>query len=184
MLFKNFYKNFHLFLLMVFIYFNTKAYSYEFELNNDKNSIDEMAKKINSIISMNQVKVVLNENNYIITSTDHIHLILENTLHFYSKNGTVFDFNSLDNGSFIIQINSGLVNKKLIFENITFYNYGMNPTISLFDIEYKDDYNTFTIEFNNCTFLEIRGKMFNFKVSCTKSKQTSPQVIFNKCKFM
>ncbi|ORX40408.1 hypothetical protein BCR36DRAFT_416901 [Piromyces finnis] len=76
--------------------------------------------------------------------------------------------------------------KKIVFRNITFYNYNNNNNqySNLFVFDFMDKENRSTIEFDNCTFNKVKGIIHNFHISCEKKGQKTPQVIFRNTKFI
>jgi len=183
MIFKHGYLKFHLFLFL--IYLLKKAYLYNISINNDVKTMENLADIINDPLLTNDVNVNLFNENYNIDCNGKNHLYLHNSLTFNGKNNTKINFQSSDKGSFKIHFSAGSYNKKLIFNNINFYNYDgtyvENSGIVVGETEEKID--QYTIEFNNCEFYDIKAMIINIKITCLKKTQSLPQVIFNNCKF-
>ncbi|ORY72859.1 hypothetical protein LY90DRAFT_636981, partial [Neocallimastix californiae] len=177
------YLKFHLFLFL--IYLLKKAYLYNISINNDVKTMENLADIINDPLLTNDVNVNLFNENYNIDCNGKNHLYLHNSLTFNGKNNTKINFQSSDKGSFKIHFSAGSYNKKLIFNNINFYNYDgtyvENSGIVVGETEEKID--QYTIEFNNCEFYDIKAMIINIKITCLKKTQSLPQVIFNNCKF-
>ncbi|ORX82768.1 hypothetical protein BCR32DRAFT_292411 [Anaeromyces robustus] len=180
MYFKKFFLSIQiLFILQSFI---IKVYSLEIILNNKSPTLESIASTVTNALSSNDVKVILPDNIYKIPISGQNTFNIKNTLTFYSKDGSTFDFQNSEKGSFNINIGQGLNKKKLVFENIHFKNF-KSDSLRMFDVKYSDETNTFSIEFINCTFDNNIGTIFNFGITCTSSIQSSPQVLFNNCRF-
>jgi len=171
--------------IYIFIeYILLKVYSYDLLINDD-NDMNKIFNDINSITSVNELNLIFSNKTYKIPLTGSNNFQFQNTVRFQGVNNeTIFDFQNKDGGSFDISPVHGISNsdKKIIFENITFYNFYERNYLCLFNMECTDDINI--LEFNNCTFINNKGISFFFKVSCTKLTHSQPQVMFNNCRFL
>ncbi|ORX55897.1 hypothetical protein BCR36DRAFT_235212, partial [Piromyces finnis] len=133
----------------------------------------------------NIVRIIFNTDIFRIpiTGKNHFNIYNANTLIFYSENGTTFDFRNSVQSSFTFHLNTNQVN--VVFQNITFTNFGNYElkSIEMFFLNFKDYSDNYTIEFDNCIFKDSIGTILQSNIKCTKHIQTTPQLIFNKCKF-
>ncbi|KAG4089152.1 hypothetical protein H8356DRAFT_1367684 [Neocallimastix lanati (nom. inval.)] len=133
---------------------------------------------------IDEIKLFFDEDNYKISFSSRNVVELSKNIYFYSKNGTIFDFqNDFKNQIFFIY-KAGSENVKVKFKNITFYNFTFRDFRSFMIMFYNTSiYNYFSIEFDNCTFTEIYSLLFYFEYNCYKSVTLLPQIVFNNCKF-
>eukprot|EP00833_Pecoramyces_ruminatium_P013103 jgi/Orpsp1_1/1187135/evm.model.d7180000055661.1 len=145
-----------------------------------------MVDTINYQLTNKELNVEFDDNNYDIDCNGRNHYYILNSISFNGKNNTIFNYQYSKKGSFYIHFNAGLVDKKVIFQNIKFLNYDSfhDDNSNLFTIETEDETDRYTIEFNNCIFDNIKGIISNIKITCLKSVQSTPQIIFKNCKFI
>ncbi|OUM67072.1 hypothetical protein PIROE2DRAFT_5560 [Piromyces sp. E2] len=150
--------------------------------------MEEFLSTINTIgfsNKYNKIKINLIDKIYNVTTNGRNSLNIFTDIIFYSEKGTIFDFQNSDKSHITIEFKPNLTNAKIIFQNITFYNYNydvLDKYLLFFDITY--DHNDFLIEFDNCTFKNINSCIFSLGYYCMKSLKNSPQIIFNNCKFL
>eukprot|EP00833_Pecoramyces_ruminatium_P011277 jgi/Orpsp1_1/1185309/evm.model.c7180000093178.1 len=182
---KAIYKYSKFYLLLILICHLRKSCLHHIMMKNDIESIQNMVNIINKQLSSTDVIVEFDNNNYNIDCDGKNHFYIHNSLTFSSKNNTIFNFQDSRKGSFYIHFSAGLVDKKVVFQNITFfnYNYEYDNNSNLIIIDTEDTTNRYTVEFNNCTFNSIKGLISNIKIICLISTQSTPQILFNNCKF-
>lgn len=180
------YKYLKIYILLNLICFLRIVYSFNIVMKNDKKSMTEMVDTINYQLTNKELNVEFDDNNYDIDCNGRNHYYILNSISFNGKNNTIFNYQYSKKGSFYIHFNAGLVDKKVIFQNIKFLNYDSfhDDNSNLFTIETEDETDRYTIEFNNCIFDNIKGIISNIKITCLKSVQSTPQIIFKNCKFM
>jgi len=142
--------------------------------------IEKIAEMVNKN-DANEYNVFFDYPYYNISNAGRNQFEIQSNLIFNSKIGTVFNFQNDSRSNFVFNLKRNFVNKKIIFQNITFYNYILENLITL-KIEEIDD-NNFTIEFDNCTFIDNSGYIININFAPFKYFSNSPQVIFNNCQF-
>ncbi|ORX76880.1 hypothetical protein BCR32DRAFT_270994 [Anaeromyces robustus] len=176
------------FFLILYLCIIKRVYSLDIELSikNDESVLENLADNVSSLINYEKVTLNFNEEIYKIPCTGRNHFNVYNTVIYYSENGTIFDFQELDTSSLYFHFGKNVDNKKLIFKNITFFNYDVNKlyheTYMMF-FDYECNYEV-TIEFENCVFRDSINSLFHIRYQCRKAIQSSPQVIFKNCKFM
>jgi len=173
-------------ILLILIYYVINGCTLNITINNDEESMFKLSKNINSYLDYDEIFMNFDDDYYKIDDSGNNIFNVASTLIFYSANGTTFDFQGSNKTRIIFYYQNGVFNKKIIFRNITFLNYDNNSIIKSYLIYLKtfDDNDKFTIEFDNCMFKDIKGLVYYNEIMCTKSTQSSPQVIFNNCKFM
>lgn len=178
------YKN--LYYLLLSIVFIRKVFLINIKIKNDTESMENFADTLNNISTVSdyeEIKVLFEDDYYkLATFGRNIFNVYTNII-FYSEKGTIFDFqgNQKSELNFLFQA----YNKKIKFQNITFYNHCKPDKISYmiyFNIPFEN--NEYQIEFDNCTFRDNQGLLLSFSHICTKSSQTDPQALFNNCNFM
>jgi len=173
--------------LLLLQYFIKGVLLYEIVMNDfDDKSLDKLiVDTIRNKILTSEINLTFKDGTYKIPTTGQNHFYLHNSLIFNSKNETILDFRFKQQSQFYIHFIAGAVDKKLIFNNITFTNYenfgNDNNNLMVFDSEDGND--SYTVEFNNCIFMNNKGIANNIKVSCTKSTKKTPQFIYNNCIF-
>ncbi|ORX47896.1 hypothetical protein BCR36DRAFT_294501 [Piromyces finnis] len=125
---------------------------------------------INSKLLTSDVNVIVNDGTYKIPTEGKNHIQVYNTLVFNGKKNSIFDFQYSMKSQFYVHFSAGGGNteKKLIFNNITFYNFNNfgNDNSNIMSFETENTSDRYTAEFNNCTFLNNKGINANVKVSC------------------
>ncbi|ORY02136.1 hypothetical protein LY90DRAFT_678628, partial [Neocallimastix californiae] len=147
--------------------------------------MENLASTINKPLLTNDVIVELFDGIYNIHDDGINHLHLHNSLTFNGKSDTRFNFQNSEKSSLIFHFSAGSYDKKLIFNNIKFYDFdgSQYENSSLFPGGPEDRTDRYTIEFNNCEFYNIKGIVLNINIICLKRTQSTPNVIFNNCKF-
>ncbi|KAG4086156.1 hypothetical protein H8356DRAFT_133586 [Neocallimastix lanati (nom. inval.)] len=180
-------KNVFMKLYIILICLIHEIYSIEISVKSEKN-ISDVIDDLNSLLfnqDINEIKLFFDDDNYKISSSSRNVIDVSKNIYFYSKNGTVFDFqNNFKNQIFFIY-KPGVTDIKIVFKNITFYNFtyrSYKEFLMMFHISNSD--NNFQIEFDNCTFMDIYSLLFYIQHSCYESTTSLPQTIFNNCKFM
>lgn len=182
MFFNKRYVNIQFVLLFIYLFNCTYLIDITFR-NND--ALDDLSDKINSLSINNEIKIIFKDYYYKFSSRGRYNYNLYNTLIFHSETGSLFDFQDIGKKKFNFFFHQKINNKKLVFRNITFYNYhdnGINTSLFFIDILIDDE--NYYIEFDNCTFLEIRSTIFQISHSCLEFITSKPQISFNNCIFM
>lgn len=176
----------NIYLILYWINFFIKIYSLDVVINNDENTMYNIADNINKQSVNNEIRMIFNDERYKIPSVGKNTFYVQNNLNFYSEKGAIFDFQGLDKGTIHFHFNNILPNRKVTFQNIIFDNYNGYSTGGhlIYLGGFDDESNRYTIEFKNCTFNNIKNLLFNTELRCTKALQTTPQMIFNNCKFL
>ncbi|ORX44485.1 hypothetical protein BCR36DRAFT_253022, partial [Piromyces finnis] len=131
-----------------------------------------------------EVEILCEDDFYTIPLGSNLVFDVSSDLIFYSKNGTIFDFQNSSKSQISILFRSELSNKKkIIFRNITFQNF-IYVDQCLFFFDFSTDNNNFQIEFENCKFDNIQSRIFHFFYTKIKIKNFLPQVIIKNCTFM
>jgi len=168
------------------ILFINKVFSYDLVIDSNDENYPTFADTVNNLLNNDDVQLLFNEDYYKLPLFGRSKFNILNNLTFYSKNGTIFDFQQAETSTLYFSFVTGIVDKKIVFRNITFYNFdGFNTKLSAathFTASDKTD--RFTVVFDNCIFKNNKKLSFYSHVSCTKSDQKTPQIIFNNCKFL
>jgi len=169
----------YIFILLI-CYINT-VYLKDIIINNDDDSIVNSVKDIENLKT---IRLIFNTDIYKIPTDGQTHLNIynANTLIFYSENGTIFDFQNSERTTFSLHLETNQVT--VIFQNITFINFGnyILSNIKMFFLSLKNYSDKFTVKFDNCIFKDS-VTIIQAAITCTKKTQTTPQLIFNNCKF-
>jgi len=173
-------------LLILVFYFITEIYSYNIIVGQEETNIEEAAITSNKLIDSEYVYLIFDDDYYKVSKRGQNHFSIYKNLIFQSKNGTILDFQKSDKTTLYLEFGSSPIERKLIFENITFINfdYEKNFNSYLLGFYYLNSLNNFKIEFINCKFKNIKNLMVHTEAICTKLIQSSPQFVFNKCSFM
>ncbi|OUM66751.1 hypothetical protein PIROE2DRAFT_5963 [Piromyces sp. E2] len=150
----------------------------------DENSFMSLVDNINSKLLTSSLTINLKDGIYKVSSNNHLYL--HDSLIFNGDKDTIFDFQKTRKTQFYFHFSAGVVDKKLIFNNITFTNFENfgSEVSNVMSFETEDTTDRYLVEFNNCIFLNNNGINNNIKLSCVKSVQKTPQFIYNNCKFM
>jgi len=153
--------------------------------NTDFNDFNDFGKSISELSQIGQIKAVLNSDTYSLPPNGQHHVSVSYPLTFYSKNGSTFDFQANQNSAIQFHFQSEN-NIKIVFENISFSNFYSSQfkRINMLLIDPTGNSYDFTVEFINCTFIDSFNGIIQTNVRCTKTNQSTPQLLFNNCKFM
>ncbi|OUM59253.1 hypothetical protein PIROE2DRAFT_15246, partial [Piromyces sp. E2] len=145
--------------------------------NDDEESLSNLAINVNKLNVENDVNILFKDSYYKIPPYGRNKFQIFNDLILYSENGTVFDFQMAEESTLYFEFNSGVIDKKIVFRNITFYNFdGYSPTISsaIHIMSYSEKTNRYTVEFDNyCYFKNIKSLV----------KLEFGNIIFDNCYF-
>jgi len=184
---KKLYLFYYLFLLL--IYGIKKAFTtiFEYNVRNTTEDINEVFRNMMDT-KLSRYDVILNfDDEYykLFFYNDH-NIHMKNDIIFQSKKGAIWDYTNRALSVFFVNFGQKDLDKKMIFRNITFYNYNNlnNRYANPFVFETLDPDNRLTIEYDNCVFDKMIGITFNFQIACRNNVQTTPQVIFRNTKFM
>ncbi|ORX47932.1 hypothetical protein BCR36DRAFT_294823 [Piromyces finnis] len=186
---KNIFIYNRIYLLYPFLaYLILKVSTIDVKIENDNNSIKNLPETVNQLMqtSYDEVKLIFNDNHYAIAKSSSNKFNIKKTLIFYSDNGTVFDYQYHSSTSFNFNFQSMKNDIRIIFQNITFYNFyddgNVNNNFMFFDLPFE--HNNYQIEFNNCIFKKVHGLISKYYYASSKSVQSSPQAKYINCKFM
>jgi len=179
-------------LYMFWVFLIIKVCTVEIKIKNDSNNdnnnnIENIADTVNQLMqkSVDEIKLILNDKYYYVSNASNNKFNIYKTLIFYSEKGTTFDFQHHYSTGFIFNLQLLKNNIKIVFQNITFYDYydiNLNNSLMFFEIPFEN--NHYEIEFYNCTFKNIYGIANIFYYISPKSNQSSPHVQYINCKFM
>jgi len=170
-------------LYIILFYFIIKVYLIELKLSNDEESMNTLASRVNDLQTMsiyNEIKLLLNEDYYISATNSKNNFMVNTILIFQSDNGTTIDFQKSPKSRLFFDFSANTLNKKVIFRNITFYNYSDDDEEinRLLTFTFPAESNNYQVIFENCIFEDIYYEMFNFRYS-NLYFINNPQVYFN-----
>jgi len=179
-------KNFFLYILILVLYIN-KSYLYDVNIKNDHDTMENFGvyvnNEINKHVDENEIVFHFDKENYLITSNENNEFNWVQTLIFQSTNGTNIDFQNKANNKLVFHINIDINNKKLIFKNINFKNFGKYNYGLLHFAFNNNNSNNYQIEFENCSFDNIKSSIIYVSFSYYINQFTKPQIKFTNCHF-
>jgi len=164
------------------------VYSYDINLTNDPTVMDNLAEVYKDTVNSmkyDEIRIVFNEKKYDIAPYGRNHFNIDKTLIFYSNKGSTLDFGDTNLSTLRFHFLPGTENQKLLFKNLTFINYrGLTEIYDhLLTFSVNDDKNNFSVEFENCTFIDIDGYLLNIEVTYKQPVKEDPQLLFKNCSF-
>ncbi|KAL6605716.1 hypothetical protein U3516DRAFT_27834 [Neocallimastix sp. 'constans'] len=177
-----FKKGLYIHFIIFLLYFFLKTYSIDIIIS-DENNLYNLPKKIDSLSqsSINdQINIILENDYYKLPSNGNSNYNIKNTVIFYSEKGTIFDFQQKYQTRLTLFLYNTSKFNKIVFQNITFINYTaiINNTWTIF-LELFPENGAYQVEFNNCSFLNIKGLLLNVYHLKIEQETTYPQIIFN-----
>jgi len=174
-------------LYIILFYFIIKVYLIELKLSNDEESMNTLASRVNDLQTMsiyNEIKLLLNEDYYLSAKNSKNNFMVNTILTFQSDNGTTIDFQKSFKSVLSFDFSANSLDKKVIFRNITFYNYSnVEKTNKLLTFTFPAESSNYQVIFENCIFEDIYYEIFYFDYS-NLYFTNNPQVYFNNCTFM
>ncbi|OUM60766.1 hypothetical protein PIROE2DRAFT_13404 [Piromyces sp. E2] len=171
-------------LLLLYIFFIDKLYSFNLSADNDDHCIERIANITNS--DYNEIYINFNKDYYKISNNGRNQFFVKSDITFYSDKGTIFDFQKSKKSTLYFNI----VEKKyvkIIFKNITFFNFGDHEGGTMISVDILNDTKgsyKYSMEFENCIFKNNNDVIYYNKISCINPVQSIPQAIFNNCTFI